>query len=200
MSRKFCRYFKILVVVIVVITMPLTSSCLREESRSFKIIRVQVDSEFFTFEFPADYDENAFTILSDYPYTDIFFGRHSPIYEHNEITFSFQIQEPYSGFPDAKSMLDDMDYPIYYEYSEFKLLERSPVMIGTITGEQIIFSSTLHSFDKMIPVITRKVYFDHNGLIYTIMMSIMSIDPNIVDTANADFDHILETFEFLVSR
>jgi hypothetical protein len=122
--------------------------------------------------------------------------RLDPVNNHNEIAFSLDTREPYAGCPDAKSMLDDKHYPIVKEFPDFKLLERSSVKIGTITGEQLVYTSTLLVGPNDTPVseITWEVYFDHGGLIYNLHMS---ADQDIADEAEADFEHILETFKFL---
>ena len=81
--------------------------------------------------------------------------------------------------------------------SDFSLISRSSVVIGIDIAEQVIFSYTVtppYIDEKPVVTTERYVMFDHNGSIYWIMVI---HDSELAETANADFEHMLDTFKIL---
>lgn len=83
-------------------------------------------------------------------------------------------------------------------WENFKLLERLPVTVYGIEGELIAYV-----VDWFLPVSKgegpllqyhKAVYFDYNGLIWTIEAT---SEMEMVDQVNADFDHIVQTFKII---
>lgn len=79
----------------------------------------------------------------------------------------------------------------------FELLERYPVTVSGVEGEIIAFViDWFLPFGEEWPDLQyhRRVYFDFDGLIWTI--TAMS-EMEMVNQVKADFEHILETFQIL---
>jgi hypothetical protein len=84
------------------------------------------------------------------------------------------------------------------KWENFELLERYPVTVSGVEGELIAYV-----IDWFLPFAEgegpklqyhRAVYFDYNGLIWTIEAT---TEMEMVDQVKADFEHIIETFEIL---
>jgi hypothetical protein len=186
---------KVLLAALSVIVLVITISC-REEPRSYnELILEVVDSLFFAFEYPSDYDDQSFYVESDIAPVNlnIFLGRSAPEGDHNEILLHIDTIEPWLERPNAKSLLDfDLELDRNSK-PEFRLLERSSVMVGTIQAEQAVFSYSLSALGLGF-IVERTVYFDYDGLIYNFRVS---ADQSVAGTANVDFEHLLKTFKFL---
>ena len=86
-------------------------------------------------------------------------------------------------------------------YSDFQLLERSQVTVSGINGEQIVYSYTeirgvgqRKTDEDPYPMQGRRIYFYSNGVIWELTLDLLLSEA---ETANADFEHLLETFQIL---
>jgi len=191
MYKRFSLDSRVLLIIALWIIMLFMVTSCKEESRSYKEQRVEVDSVTFTFESPVDYDSQDFHMPENNIY--IVFARSSPEGDHNEILLHVDTIEPWPERPNAKSLLE-FDLELDRNRSDFRLLERSSTMVGTIRAEQVVFSYSTSAFELNLAVVERRTYFDHGGLIYNLWVS---TDQRVADTANADFEHLLKTFKFL---
>ena len=90
---------------------------------------------------------------------------------------------------------------IVYEWPDFELLERFPVTVAGIEGEEIVYffnnpfpgpgSPGYVPGSDFAPTIERQVYFDYQGLRWGILMSSNEITTELDE---AIFNRILETF------
>jgi hypothetical protein len=84
-------------------------------------------------------------------------------------------------------------------WRNFKLLERSAVVVSGVEGEMIVYlTDKLGMFNagentKNLEY-GKVIYFDHNGLIWEMKAS---CDQNMSEQVKADFDHIIQTFKIL---
>jgi hypothetical protein len=82
---------------------------------------------------------------------------------------------------------------------DYRLLEQSDLIIDSVPAKQIAFTERsivpVSNESGAVPMeVYRRVYFDHNGLVWEI--SIESISAA-AEADKADFEHILQTFKFL---
>lgn len=112
-----------------------------------------------------------------------------------------QVWVPSSGRfipPDAKTMLEG-DLKMRSEVFESKILDQSELTIDLVLAEQLVYSERdigppLLGIREKYYIVTRRVYFDHNRLIWRITMA---SDSSTAEADKADFEHLLKTFKFL---
>jgi hypothetical protein len=92
------------------------------------------------------------------------------------------------------------EYKAGFPYLDFRLLARSPVTIDGAYGEEIVFSHTwtpnMYEGQKgeSHPLNGRNVYFYSDGVIWEFSLA---SSFGTAEKANADFEHILQTFKIL---
>jgi len=155
----------------------------------------------FSFHYPKDY-KNALTDIGS-GYTWVTFERLLPDEVQAVSWFTVTVDKAGTGrgeYTDAKDALE-YDISIRSKLDNYQLLERSPVSVAGVAGEQLIWSH--FSFSPYIkgespketkPMFSRHVYFDHGGLIWGISMT--SIEKMAEETEQY-FEHLLETFRIL---
>lgn len=155
----------------------------------------------FTFEYPKDYDEKYVSIVSIF--TRMTFCR--SLLEEDWIDSWFRVRVSkvgwWSSYPDAKATLEADILWSADTFEDYQILERSPVSVAGVEGEQVISSYTAEHDDphadyfmKEGLTVNRDIYFDHNGFIWEITM--MSIEE-MAEADEAVWEHILKTFKIL---
>lgn len=100
--------------------------------------------------------------------------------------------------PNAEAQLNK-DLRMRSEVFESKILDLSDLLIDGVLAKQFVFSernivSPFFGTNEKYYDVHRRVYFDHNGLMWRISMR---SDSSTADADKADFDYILKTFKFL---
>jgi hypothetical protein len=189
---------KSIIVIIILLAVASMFSC---SSSGYKRITENKEGIKFSFEYPLSYQENKnpdnendfSVILSRY-------DDESESLEFRNINTSFAviIYEPSEEEPDAKSFLDNKllklsKLPVYQEY---KLLERSTIMVSGINSEFILFSGrALMSGDYLDSKISyvRDIYLDYKKKIVNIGVICY---PQVNDQVKEEFENILKSFKF----
>ena len=145
----------------------------------------------FSFEYPAHYEKySAHATTED---KAIYIGFRDKIVPEGRINGFIYIYVEGAGitYPDATAALE-------YEISQFvepeNLLECSNVTVTGISAELLVYSHEQEGTIGDINRVTRGVYFDYNDLIWSI---VIESDEDRADVAQADFEHLLETFQIL---
>jgi hypothetical protein len=116
------------------------------------------------------------------------------------------IRDPSGVYPYAKTAIEQIasgEYDIYTSGPgelNRDILERSTIIINGIPAELIVYSHKVGFIERLpyesskIIRINRTVYFDHNGLLWSIAIE---SDEDKAEQARADFEHLLQTFKIL---
>jgi hypothetical protein len=162
------------------------------------------DNAHFSFEYPASYSK-PYVDMTGLP--ELVSGETHRLIQDGEKVSVFSVMgfvilnpEYYSTNVSALLEKDLREYESGFNYLEFKLLERSQISVSGIQGEQIIFSHMwkpegyIGQKGEPYPWRGRTVYFYSNGAIWEYYLD----SPlSTADQANADFEHILQTFKIL---
>jgi hypothetical protein len=159
----------------------------------YKTFTLEKGIAHFTFEYPSSYQTPSVHIMYDYRETQVSIGRCPPENHRNEILLYIRTYH-YDEY-NAESWLESYLGSESSLSDNFTLLRRLPMKVGTDTGEHAVYSYVQYQLDfKAVPTIVRIVAFDHDDLIFHISVS---ADMGISESAKADFDHIIKTFEIL---
>jgi hypothetical protein len=165
------------------------------------------DARFF-FEYPRNYEEMFTHVYSGW--AAVSFER-SLVEEDQVIERSYLRVDVYEagrrGNSDAEAALEDeiTSFATDENYRDFEVIDRSPVTIAGVAGEQVTFSYCFFESDPVmddegphfklpITLIVRCAYFDHAGFIWEIFLQ---STEGMVEEDEAHFEHILETFTIL---
>jgi hypothetical protein len=172
------------------------SSC---GSSDYRIFSLKEGIGHFTMEYPPEYAVVRIDIRNDSTnrYTDI--GLRPPQSENinglNEISiYAWPVDPAQAG---AVFILDDLLSRADSIFNDFEVLQRYSRMIGDMEGQVAIFSWTASANESTtdnLPVISRMVCFFHGDLAWEIHVA---SDLLTQDQAEAEFNHILETFQIL---
>lgn len=178
------------------------SGCAGEETAGYRKFIVKEDLVSFSFEYPSSYQK---------PYLDRTIGPEhiSLLTGHwtnkNDIdivdsSLHFMVGRSSSVLTDAKAVFEFIS-DINMRSQDYKVLERSSITITGIQCEQIIYSYTqspdvYHKVGRQnpIPKIAYEVYFDSEGIIWSICMS---ADMSRAEQTEIEFRHVLNTFKIL---
>jgi hypothetical protein len=158
----------------------------------------------FSFDYPRSYEET---------FNDVSSGSATVSFDHSIVEEGRIIEDSYlrvdvyrAGLvdvPDAEAALEATiaSFATDEHYSDFEILDRSPVTIAGVEGEQVIFSYCLFedipsdsegpSLKLPATFIVRCAYFDHDNFIWEIFLQ---STEGIAEEDGAHFEHILETF------
>lgn len=155
----------------------------------------------FSFERPEGFKVETRTIEDNEEggYTHIVVS--GPVGEaHINSVIGIYITYPSSEFPDSLALWE-YDKDMFIDFEGFEIIDCSPVLVDSISGNECGFyytetSDINHDLPDAVPIemVYKAVYFDYNGLIWEINMLSALAD---IETNQAHFDHILETFKFL---
>ena len=151
----------------------------------------------FSFEYPRHYRKYAASATVENRTVAIGFVDKIPSQGCTNGFITVIIEGVGDTYPDATVALED-------EISQFvepkNLMERSTTTVAGIQAELLVYS---HDFE-VIPDpgcgsfgairVKRVVYFDYNELIWEV---VIESDEDRADVAEADFEHLLETFQIL---
>jgi hypothetical protein len=187
-----------LLVITIILLSIITTGC--GEYKQVSITRVGVT---FSFEYPSAYQDRSGSLKEEYTQNEIFLESDERSDKGStDKVFLMQIltKDTLKGlsYSNAKEDLEK-DLNIYSGWSpsaEYKLLERSNIMIDNIQGEMITFQcndqfpSRFGTYLKIV----KKVYFDYKEMVWVISFSYYS---EVANVAKEEFEHILSTFKFL---
>lgn len=165
----------------------------------------------FSFEYPAHYEKYAAIYNEDLDDRGISIGFNDKVPSKGSTNGFIEVLAEGAGitYPDATAALEDtlsgFVEPDYYdedaEEEPKRLLERSTITVAGIPAELIVYSYGYdlireESSDSSVILIriAREVYFDHDDLIWNL---VIESDEDRADVAEADFEHLLETFQIL---
>jgi hypothetical protein len=183
-----------------VITSLLLTSC---GSSEYKVFSLKEGIGHFSLEYPPEYSVTRIDIRNDATsrYTDI--GLSAPPVVGSRSLNEISIYAwPADGNETAALVLTGMLARAETIFQDFKLLQRSSVMIGDIEGQAATFSwtaspaaaSTNESEAGTLPAVSQMVCFRHGELAWEIhVASDLAAQKN----AETEFQHILETFQIL---
>jgi hypothetical protein len=155
----------------------------------------------FSMEYPPEYSVTRIDIRNDSAsrYTDI--GLSSPAVTGNPGLKEISVYAWLADSPSdtAALILNSMLAKGETIFPDFKLLQSFSVMIGDMEGQVIIFSWTASPAggtggEKTLPAVSRMVCFYHGDLAWEVHVA---SDLATQDQAEAEFNHILETFQIL---
>jgi hypothetical protein len=202
-KRSSKRWIYLLMTTMMLITIVMSTGCSIYTSFSLR----EGDAR-FSFEYPRNYEKIATDLYSGYAI--VWFAR--SLVEENWVTESSYLRvQVYEagrrGNPDAKAALEDTitRFATDEHYRDFEIIDRSPVTIAGVAGEQVTFSYCFFESDPVldyegpffklpITFTVRCAYFDYNGFIWEIFLQ---STEGMVDEDEAPFGHILETFTIL---
>jgi len=177
------------------------SSCSGSSGKSYKIFRVSHAVADFSFEYPISYP---------IPYVDREFVKLTSLSTqrntfdlYTRSTISITVMESDYYTPDSVTQLEDHLGYIKHGLNDnsFMLLERSPVSVSGILGEQVSYTFNAWTGlvdssgnDQKVPSVSYEAYFEKNGLLWNISIN---GNPNMTDDIKNDFLHIIQTFQFL---
>jgi len=196
MEKKSCLLVNLLIPIMIV-SFATMMGCNSTDTTGFSKFTVTEGLSHFSFEYPAFYRT---------PYVDRALEPNSTEVKTGGViqpgvrgieSLHIEIFQVSDSFPDAKAMLDS-SLSRSEEHQDFELLERSPITIDGVEGEQIVYSyygfhATMES--EAETGTAYKAYFDCKGLIWRIVMLVDEYAQ--AERAEADFDHVIETFRFL---
>jgi hypothetical protein len=196
-------FFIVMVSVLVAITSGCESSM--EGYRTFSFNKVAR----FSFEYPAHYEKYSAHATVEKKTIYIGFLDRVPSKGSTNGFIYIYVEGAGDTYPDAAAALEDtlsgFVEPDYYdedaEEEPKRLLERSTITVDGIPAELIVYSygydyirdSTSDSWVILIRI-AREVYFDYDDLIWNL---VIESDEDRADVAEADFEHLLETFQIL---
>jgi hypothetical protein len=163
----------------------------------------------FSFEYPAHYKKTSAGAEVEDKIIHIGLRDEVPSKGSTDGFIVIKVEGAGDTYPDATAALEDnlsgFVEPDYYdedaEEEPKRLLERSTITVAGISAELIVYSYGYdHIWDEssgsavILLRIAREVYFDYDGLIWNL---VIKSDEDRADVAEADFEHLLETFQIL---
>ena len=197
-SLKWCYLAWITAIIITVLFT--TTGCLFSDYRPFTLER---GIGHFSLEYPTVYRVAKVEVREDLGYTHIGI-RERYIGEDRFSTFIFiYISESDYGEPNPDASLERA-LELAKDSRDFKLLDRSLVKVSGIPGEQIVYfyNTPPSSYEESIgigwkPAITRDVYLAYGKSVWSLSISYQLTTEMADKKYEADFEHILETFQIL---
>jgi hypothetical protein len=193
------RRFLVLSLVLLLVSSAVLTSC---GGSDYKIFSLREGIGHFSMEYPPDYTVVRIDIRNDATsrYTDVGFRlQQSPGDEgFSEISvYAWPIEPAESS---AALILDDLLDRADGIFSDFELLDQYSVMVGDMDGQVAVFSWTAtpatyssESEAVTLPAVSRIVCLCHNDLAWEIHLAADSVAQD----AEAEFSHILDTFQIL---
>jgi len=162
----------------------------------YKTFTLKKGVGYFSFEYPSHFKVEDVEINDDYHYTDVtILGPWLEKEKGNSLIGVF-VMEPDEYNPNAKTVLEG-SLRLASELPDFELLDRYPVTVAGIQGEQYIFfcllyPESLYTYEvEPAPTIFKRVFFDYGGFIWKITFR---SNTSTAETDQVYFDHLLETF------
>lgn len=194
-KRSFCFFCLLIAVVIVAL------SCVLIVCGEYRRFVLRDELAQCSFEYPSSYSW-ATTYNSNNESVSISSGLFSGGKDNTEVDSSihFHILKKNNSFPDYKTLLEFTLDDLKRGSGEFKLLERSEFTIAGIQGEKICYNySRIREERKtkkqyLVPSIAYGGYFENNGILWEIIVDAIMEKSKFAEAA---FDHIVSSFEFI---
>jgi hypothetical protein len=155
----------------------------------------------FSFEYPSRYEKPFLDTSAGNNYSSVSIQLKNPVEKNLNVLITISTSQVGETFPDSKYLLD---YKLkLYESGvllDYEPIERYPIIIMGIEGEAIFYSSSAPQIFVPYPnrenviYLTRKVLFSDNNIIWEISVD---YDKDYPDTAESDFQHLLQTLKVL---
>ena len=152
----------------------------------------------FSFEYPVGYeksDPNPYDTAGSS--ADVVGERYLALYNDTKTSKQINIQLwiPTSDYPSAKARLDYYASNIENVGQNPEITERSPLSVAGIDGEKLVYTYLLEdSTDMPNRINCWIVAFEGKGQIWFISMGTNMLET---DEAQADFEHLINTFKIL---
>ena len=202
-------YWKFSVTIITILFISIISAgC----SAGYRLLTIDEGIAHFSFEYPADLNEVDISRYNLDIYVSAYLIR-SVVKDGwwDKSLFVAAEKPPVLGYEDAHDAGTFLVEYINKLKDDFKIVqvrERTPVTIGGIQGEQVVYSYDERSMRMPLPDaplkghpggssliwINRAIFFDHDGLVWFIRMS--SIEEE-AEKTKLDFEQFIDTFEIL---
>ncbi len=196
------KIIQVLLSVVMALMMLVSSSALNGCSGNEEYTKVTVNKSEarFSFEYPVGY-EDPFHSLQETDQDNMvqLYHPEDRLRGVADKILSIVFEPGGKEFPNAEAKLEDLlegrEHPDPYYDNKFQLLERSSTEVSGTQGEYIVYSFVPRGGNLGLgPVVSREVYFDHDGLIWEIDLT---SKEGIADTVKGEFEHVLQTFKIL---
>lgn len=166
---------------------------------SYERVTINEGFALFSFEYPFSFEKSSIQAGTEgFSTADVFVGQRHDGSNRYELLLGVTVLKAGEGQKENAESWSNSCLETYKEVeSDFNLISRSSVEINAHNAEQVIISYTMtppYIDEEPVATTERYVMFDHNGSIYWIMVI---HDSGLVETANAYFEHMLDTFEIL---
>lgn len=169
--------------------------------KEFTLHRNRAAVAYFSFEYPEGFEKLGNSYI-DSEYVRISFYRSLLEEGYWDAWFNVRVYRyPMFDHSSAAAAIEDEIQTSTTLFEDFKILKRTPVLVDNVEGELLVYSyipikqTDEYSYLKGHPiVISRNIYFDYNGLIWTIDMA--SVEE-VAEADEAVWEHLLETFKIL---
>jgi hypothetical protein len=213
-SERAYRYLYLLLTAMMLISVVMSAGCSSDTNdtsytgpTSYRSYTLSEGLVHFSFEYPTNYDEMFTEMLHSWVAATSFrsIEEEGWIIERSYL-YIFIVEAGGIGTTDAEAALENEieSFASDEEYSDFEILDRSPVTIAGVAGEQVTFS---YYFAETTPpcdggpvlklpatLIVRCAYFECNGFVWEIFLQ---STEGVADEDEVHFEHILETFTIL---
>jgi hypothetical protein len=149
----------------------------------------------FSFEYPSSYIDPSGTLTNEYPSGGVteYVSDNDRYLIKKIITVS--IREASLEYPTSGVLIDHAIEDLEMFWGQFELIERSNVRVAGIDGEMVVYSGYFQNLGYTSNHYqVWEVYLDYMGQIVIIMLY---STVNMADEAEADFEHLIQTFKFL---
>lgn len=199
------RVYLALCLVTVLALAAILMGCGRNDTTGYKEFIVSEGPVPFSLEYPVSYQKPSVDRTAEPHITSVTFIRIVWEGERYSVlsTVDVSIYDATYYSTDASALLAESlrKFEDGFLYDDFQLLERSQIIVSGIQGEEIVYSYTWtptwrdHSTGEDPYVMRgRRIYFYSDGVIWELTLGSPLSE---VEIANADFEHILETFQIL---
>jgi hypothetical protein len=191
--------FVVMGIILVALTI-ITSACrhLNPDYRAFTLSR---GIGHFSFDYPTRYRVGKVEVRDEYTAISLngpYLGEDKVVAGINIFINSYS-----SGAPDLEAEVDG-DIESFKTYSDFRLIERSSIVLSNEKAEKIKYFNnappTLYETSRGLgpkPTITNVVYFVRNNTLWILRSYYQQITDNSDSEYESDFEHMLETFEII---
>ena len=152
----------------------------------------------FSFKYHITYGlltPDALQDTGDDPSVSLVYARPGNITDKYDKQLYIRACDPMESRPDAATWMERHINLLEENDAAFELIERSTVRIAGIDGEMAAYhSSILGNYLSSDYTVCWDAYIDYQGYIWK--LSVLTIEY-IGDQAESDFEHLIESFEFL---
>jgi hypothetical protein len=174
-----------------------------EVNSPYQVFRCDTGAARYTFQFSTSYDFSYFDVADDgdstFTYIDLWKERNEGSGVYTIISISFLNTD--DDTPDVEAAIQKALAQARSSL-DYRLIGLSETIVSGIPAQEIIYSHSLNIGDLTVDQdsqamhsrIVREVYLEQDDFIWKLAYR---SSESIYETARADFEHILETFEIL---